>query len=74
MADLRPEDVAARLARLRALHVPESVEEAQLRLEAERPPPSSDEPFEQAVARRLRELRALCDLVRHVEGVAGPRR
>jgi hypothetical protein len=71
MAELRPEDVAARLMRLRELCVPESVEEARLRLEAERPQPVGDEPFEQAVARRLRELRALCDLVEHVQGIAG---
>ena len=68
MAELKPEDVAARLAVLRALYVPESIEEARLRLERERPAP--DESFDQAVARRLRELRAICDLVRHVEGIA----
>jgi len=74
MAELRPADVAARLMRLRSLCVPESVEEARLRLEAERPQPAGGEPFEQAVARRLRELRALCDLVRHVEGIASRER
>ena len=72
MAELRPEDVTARLAKLRALYVPESIEEARLRLERERP--KSEEPFEQAVARRLRELRAVCELVRHVQGVADHRR
>lgn len=72
MAELRPEDVAARLAELRALYVPETVEEARLRLERERP--KLEEPFEQAVARRLRELRAICELVRHVEGIADPER
>jgi len=72
MAELRPEDVAARLARLRALYVPESVEEARLRIEHERP--RVEEPFELAVARRLRELRAVCELVRHVQGVADRKR
>jgi len=72
MAELRPEDVAARLAVLRALYVPESIEEARLRLERERPEP--EESFDQAVARRLRELRAVCDLVNHVRGVADRRR
>jgi len=68
MAELRPEDVAARLAKLRALYVPESVEEARVRLEAERPRPA--ETFDEAVARRLCELRAICELVRHVQGIA----
>jgi hypothetical protein len=68
MAEPRPEDIAARLAVLRALYVPESIEEARLRLERERP--DVEEPFEQAVARRLRELRAICELVRHVQGIA----
>jgi hypothetical protein len=71
MAELRPEDVAARLAKLRALYVPESIEEARERLERERP--ERQETFDQAVARRLRELRAVCDLVNYVRGVAaGP--
>jgi hypothetical protein len=69
MAELRPEDVSARLAELRALHVPESIEQARLRLERERP--QVEEPFERAVARRLREV---CELVRHVEGIADRRR
>lgn len=68
MADLRPEDVAARLATLRALYVPESVDEARARLEREQP--ERRETFDEAVARRLRELRAICELVRHVDGVA----
>jgi hypothetical protein len=68
MDEPRPEDVAARLAELRARYVPETVEEARLRLERERP--NEEEPFEQAVARRLRELRAICELVRHVDGIA----
>lgn len=68
MAELRPEDVSARLAKLRALYVPESIEEARERLERERP--ERQETFDQAVARRLRELRAVCDLVHHVRGVA----
>jgi hypothetical protein len=72
MAELRSEDVVARLARLRVLYVPESIEEARRRLERERP--ERTETFDQAVARRLRELRAVCDLVHHVRGVAERRR
>ena len=71
MADLRPSDVSARFAVLRAHYVPESIEEARLRLARERP--ALEEPFDQAVARRLRELRAICDLVSHVEGLAARR-
>ena len=29
---------------------------------------------DQAVARRLRELRAVCEFVRHVQGIADPER
>jgi hypothetical protein len=68
VAELRPEDVVARLAELRACYRAETVEEARLRLERERP--VDDEPFDRAVARRLDELRALCDLVAHVRGIA----
>jgi hypothetical protein len=56
------------LAELRAHYVPESIEAARRRLEHERP--KVEEPFEQAVARRLRELCAVCELVRHVQGIA----
>ena len=68
MAEPRPEDVAARLEALRALYVPESVDEARARLEREQP--RRRESFDEAVARRLRELSAICELVRHVDGVA----
>ena len=56
--DLRPEVVAARLAALRAIASLESPADAQARMA--RPP--RVETFEDAVARRLSELRALCDL------------
>jgi hypothetical protein len=59
-----PAAVAARLAALRALHVPEGLEEARRRLEDERP--RAREPFAGAVAARLAELRALCDLARYL--------
>lgn len=55
-----PPGVAGRLARLRMLYVPETDAAARARLSRERPP--VNEPFEVAVARRLRELRALCEL------------
>jgi hypothetical protein len=44
----------------------EHLDEARARLERERPEP--DEPFERGVARRLDELRALCELARHLRG------
>jgi hypothetical protein len=56
--ELDPRRVAARLALLRTLYVPERGDEARQRLERECP--KSCLPFEQAVARRLAELRALC--------------
>ena len=62
--DLRPEVVARRLAALRACYVAESVTSATRRLAAERPP--IIEPFSEGVHRRLGELRALCELARHV--------
>lgn len=60
MSELDPRLVAARLAKLASLYVPETIEEGRARLARERPP--RDETFEQAVARRLGELRALYDL------------
>jgi hypothetical protein len=60
-----PPGVSERLAALRALHVPERDGEARARLMRDRPPPSPPR-FEVAVAARLRELRALCDLARHL--------
>jgi len=59
--ELRAADVAARLAQLRALYVPERDAEARARLEQDQPPPVA-ESFSRAVARRLAELRALCEL------------
>jgi hypothetical protein len=63
-----PAGVAARLAILRASFVAETDAEARARLERERP--RSSESFETAVARRLRELRALDELARHVQRAA----
>jgi hypothetical protein len=59
---LSPERVTQRLAELAALYVPEDVESARLRFARERP--SRAETFEQAVARRLGELRALIELTK----------
>jgi hypothetical protein len=56
--------VAARLAELRARYVPERLEDAVRRLARERP--SVREPFERRAARALGELRALCELARHL--------
>jgi len=55
-----PAGVAERLERLRAFYVPETDAEARLRLQSEAR--VSSEPFAATVARRLEELRALCDL------------
>jgi len=63
--DLRADEVAHSLAILRERYVPETITEAALRLDAERPP--SIESFEQQVARCLDELSALCDLVEHLQ-------
>lgn len=59
-----PPGVAERLSQLGRLYVPERDPEARRRLENERP--ASAEPFPTAVARRLAELRALCDLADHL--------
>lgn len=64
--ELRAADVAERLAALRACYVPESDEEARRRLARERP--TAPEPFDRAVARRLGELRALCELTNYLHG------
>jgi hypothetical protein len=69
-ADLTAAAVASRLEQLRRLYVPESIEAARERLALERPVRA--EPFALAVARALAELRALCDLARHLH--AGRRR
>jgi hypothetical protein len=63
--ELDPQAVARRLDALRALYVPETVDEARDRLERERPP--NTESFAEAVERRLGELRALDELTRHVQ-------
>jgi hypothetical protein len=59
-----PPGVAERLEELRRLCVPERDSDARLRLATPRPP--SAEPFPTAVARRLAELRALCELASHL--------
>jgi hypothetical protein len=64
--DLDAATVAARLDALRARYVPERVDQARARLARVRPA-SPREPFERAVARRLAELAALCDLARHLQ-------
>ncbi|MFO7562165.1 MAG: hypothetical protein R6X02_05950 [Enhygromyxa sp.] len=69
MADMSPEAVARRLQQLSELYVPETVEEAQARFEAERPR-GKDEDFNRAVARRLEELRALLELTAAIKGKA----
>jgi hypothetical protein len=62
--DLTPQQVAARLANLRALHVPESIDEATRRLAREQP--RARESFETRAARALAELRALVELARYL--------
>ncbi len=62
--DLDPARVAARLARLRDLYVPETLAQVRRRLAGERPV-EAPEPFARAVERRLAELRALDELARH---------
>jgi hypothetical protein len=59
-----PSGVAERLERLRVLYVPERDAEARQRF-ADRPRAATT-PFAPAVARRLAELRALCDLASHL--------
>lgn len=60
--ELDPDVVLARLDALRASFVAETVDEARARLAREAP--SADESFEEGVARRLAELRALHELAR----------
>lgn len=64
MRDDPPVGVEERLAALRLLYVAESDAEARARLAMDRP--KSSEPFEIAVGRRLRELRALVALATHL--------
>jgi|GEM_PF-4645942 len=67
-----PEDVAQRLEVLRRLYVAESDEAARDRLIRERPTPAAPV-FAVAVQARLQELRALCELTRHLHA-GKPRR
>ena len=59
-----PPGVPERLWRLRACYVPERDADVRRRLAAERQARAED--FSTAVARRLHELRALCDLAYHL--------
>lgn len=59
-----PPGVAERLSQLRSLYVPERDSEARRRMAAETPVTIT--PFAVAVAGRLAELRALCDLAKHL--------
>lgn len=61
--DLSPAAVSARLGHLRVIAGSESVEETRRRLAAEA---RRDVPFATAVARRLAELRALCELTEYL--------
>lgn len=70
-SDMDPRTVGARLSELRALYVPETVDEAAARLRRERP--CSTESFESRVARHLGELRALCELAQHLKDLPLPR-
>ena len=64
-SELDPTRVGERLAALRASYRAETIAEATERLQRERPP--STETFEERAARCLDELRALCELVAHLE-------
>jgi len=60
-----PHGVADRLRLLRALARVESDVEARARLAREQPVPTG-RPFAEVASERLRELRALCELARHL--------
>jgi hypothetical protein len=60
--------VAVRLSVLRALYIPEPLDQARDRLAKEQPRPSAS--FEQVAARSLGELRALCELARALHATA----
>jgi len=62
--ELDPAQVAERLKKLRALYVPETVEEGRARLAREQP--RTRESIEQVAERSLAELRALCELAREL--------
>ncbi len=57
-------DVAGRLERLRSLYVPENLDAARARLE--RDAAAASQTFEEKVAARLHELRALYDLATYL--------
>ena len=59
-----PLGVAERMERLRVLYVPEREADARRCLAGG--PRTANLPFADAVARRLAELRALCDLANHL--------
>lgn len=59
----RPEDVAARLAELARVYVPETTNEARARLRREAMAPDA---IVSTVAARLEELRALDELARYL--------
>jgi hypothetical protein len=59
-----PPGVAERMARLRALCIPERDAEARRRLTNR--PQATNAPFAAAVARRLAELSSLCDLANYL--------
>jgi hypothetical protein len=63
-SELDPRKLASRLEVLRSAYVAETVEEAHGRLARERPRDIA--PFDVRVARRLAELRALCELAREL--------
>ena len=62
--ELSAEMVSERLAWLRAAWRPSDAEEARVQFT----PPPRNEPFDRAVARRLRELRELLELTRYLHG------
>lgn len=68
--DLSPTLVSKRLALLRDLYVPETEEQARLRLG---PEARREIPFAEGVARRLAELRALCELTVYLHRGSVPR-
>jgi hypothetical protein len=68
--DLSPAVVSKRLGRLRDLYVPETPEQARARL---LPEARRETPFAEGVARRLAELRALCELTAYLHRGSVPR-
>lgn len=70
-AELDPAAVRLRLDALRALYVPETVDEGRRRLRDEARSPAA---FAGAVARRLEELRALDELTRYLHAARRDRR